>query len=148
MSSFDTSKAKDGVTASTNGHETATMQNMFQNNYRLERITLGPNFTFRGDGTTTNTSHYAALHAPSADYISDADGNWYDIDRNAFAASAIPSNVTDTYYASVSVTEKADNELVLVKNGSLIRTGKTIRAKNGTQNRYRPSEFAMAISNL
>ena len=97
LSSFDTTKAKDGVLGSTNGHTTATMQNMFTGMQRLEKITLGEKFTFQGDGTTTEPSHYAVLPTP-------ADGYWYNTNGTAYAPADVPSLTADTYYASYALS--------------------------------------------
>ena len=99
LSSFDTTKAKDGAEASTNGSYTTTMSLMFSGTRSLEKIILGDKFSFKGDGTTTNTSNHAVLPTPSATYITGADGNWYDAEGNAYAPSAVP-NGAGTYYAA------------------------------------------------
>lgn len=113
LSSFDTRKAKDGVTASTNGHLTATLKSMFSNMPRLKKITLGENFSFNGDGTTT--ANAAVLPTPDSAYIREADGNWYDIDKNAFEPSAIPNKTAGTYYASLALVDAALNPLSFIK---------------------------------
>lgn len=104
LSSFDTRKAKDGVTASPNGHLTATMKNMFNNMRCLKKIALGENFSFNGDGTTT--ANAAVLPTPNPAYIKGADGNWYDSERNAYAPATIPNKTAGTYYASLKLLEK------------------------------------------
>lgn len=145
LSSFDTTHAKDGVTASVNGHKTLTMSNFFQNNHRLEEIKLGENFSFVGDGTTTDTSHYAVLPTPSSTYITGADGNWYTINATAYAPADIPSNAANTYYASLTAVRDMD---VLMKNGTLIDIAAAIKSKNNSTDVYLPSEFATTISAL
>lgn len=144
LSSFDTRKAKDNVTASANGHKTLTLRHMFNGMSSLERIDFGPNFSFKGDGTTTNIERYAVLPTPDASYITDADGNWYDIDKTAYAPDSVPDG-TGTYFASTSIADEADNKLVLVKQGTLLRTAKAIRDAKGVSARYFPAEFPGAI---
>lgn len=140
LSSFDTTKAKDGVVCSLNGGKTLTLMNMFSDMRCLETITLGSNFSFNGDGTTTK--YATTLPTPSADYITGADGNWYTLVGDAYAVADIPNQTANTYYASLSMLKNLD---VLVKNGSLIDIGAAIRTKNGLSTRYLPSEMSIAI---
>lgn len=93
LSSFDTTKAKDGAVASTNGSYTTTMSDMFTGATSLSKITLGENFSFNGDGTTTDPSHHAILPTP-------ASGFWYSSDGTAYAPADVPSRKADTYYAT------------------------------------------------
>lgn len=145
LSSFDTRKAKDGVTGSENGHITATMANMFQGCTKLEEITLGANFTFKGDGTTKNIGHYAVLPTPSASDITDADGNWYTQKRKPYAPTNIPDNTAETYYASIDLVNDID---CLIKNGMLIDIADAIRAKNIANIYYSPVQMPDAILQL
>lgn len=93
LSSFDTTKAKDGAEASTNGSYTTTMSSMFAGMKHLEKITLGENFSFNGDGTTTDPSHHAILPTPASGY-------WYRADGTAYSPADVPSRKADTYYAT------------------------------------------------
>lgn len=140
LSSFDTRKAKDGVTVSTNGGKSACMASMLGNMHRLEEIRLGENFSFDGDGTTTNASHRLAFPAPNSSYISGADGNWYTIDKEAIAPSAITEGA-GTYFATPAAADTADHEPMLVAHGSLLRTAQSLRKIGGSANGYYPSEF-------
>jgi surface protein len=147
LSSFDTTHAKDGEPASTNGSFTTTMSLMFQDMYKLQKISIGKKFSFKGDGTGWD-GNYAVLPTPNTEYIEGADGNWYDIDKTPYAAANVPDETVATYYASPDLAEKEDNELVLVKQGSLIRTANAIRAKNNLYEQYKPSEFANGIYDI
>ena len=145
LSSFNTTKAKNNVSASSNGHKTATMNNMFLTCNNLEKVTVGANFSVNGDGTNTTTANKAILPTPSATYIPGADGNWYTFSGDQYAPNAMKDRTAATYYASRTAVYDAD---VIVKNSSLIDTAKAIREKNGTTAQYTPSEFGAAIRAL
>lgn len=66
---------------------------------RLRKVTLGPNFSFNGNGSVTAT----VLPTPDPAYIRGADGNWYDSNKNAYTPNAIPNKTAGTYYASVAM---------------------------------------------
>lgn len=139
LSAFDTSKAKNGVSASDNGHKTATLSNMFLSCNSLKKVKIGSKFAINGDGTNTTTANKLILPTPS---IEGADGNWYDVSGDAYAPNAIQDRTEETYYASYPLVADLN---VVVKNGSLIDTARAIREKNGTTNKYEPSEFGDAI---
>lgn len=61
LSSFDTTKAKNGTSASTNGHKTATLSNMFLSCNNLKKVKVGPNFSINGDGSNTTAANKAIL---------------------------------------------------------------------------------------
>ena len=111
------------------------MTNMFFNTHNLQKATFGEKFGFVGDISKV-------LYAPSADYIPYADGNWYDHDYNAYAPTAIPSNVARTYYASKFIAADDDDEMVFVRNGTLRKMAVAIRHKNGKTDTMIPSAFA------
>lgn len=145
LSSFNTTKAKNNVSASSNGHKTLTLNNMFLSCDNLEKVTVGANFSVNGDGTNTTAANKAILPTPSATYIPGADGNWYTFNGDQYAPNAMKDRTAATYYASFDMVADAD---VIVKNGSLIDTAKAIREKNGTTTQYTPSEFGAAIRAL
>lgn len=145
LSSFNTRKAKDGVQGSTNGHITMTMNNMFAGCNSLEKITIGPDFTFEGDGTTTNAANHAVLPTPSAAYIPGADGNWYTINATPYSPSDVPNNVAETYYGSVDIVY---NMPMSIRNKTMIDMARAIRTKSGLSEKYRPAEFADAVNAL
>lgn len=99
LSSFDTRKAKYGEQVSGNGSVSYVTYEMFNNTPRLEKITLGPNFTFAGDGTEESAPYAGTMPTPSAEYIDGADGNWYTIYGDSYAPSEIPNLTANTYYA-------------------------------------------------
>ena len=85
LSSFDTSHLK-------------TMNDMFNECYKLQEVKLGEKFAFVG------TSSY--LPTPSAEYIEGADGYWYSVSSKiAYTPSTIPNNVADTYTAIAPSTK-------------------------------------------
>lgn len=145
LSSFDTSKAKNGVEGSPNGHLTATLNNMFYSCNNLKKVTVGPNFSINGDGTNTAAANMAILPTPSTDYIEGADGMWYTFNGDAYAPNAMKDRTAETYYASYDIVADMD---VICKNGSLIDTAKAIREKSGATTQYTPSEFGTAIRAL
>ena len=109
LSSFDTSKAKNGVTASTNGHTTMTLQNFCNDCRNLKWIKLGSNFAVNGDGTNTNAEYRLILPTPSTDYIEGADGLWYTTNGMTYTPTGIPDRTANIYYSSY---EGAKNSLI------------------------------------
>ena len=69
-------------------------------NMSLEKVILGPNFSFNGDGTCTNT---AVLTAPSTVHVRGCDGNWYSANGMVYAPADIPNLTAGTYYASYAL---------------------------------------------
>ena len=145
LSSFNTTKAKNNVSGSTNGHKTATLQNMFLSCNNLKKVKLGPNFSINGDGTNTTAGNKLILPTPSTDYITGADGNWYAFNGDPYAPNAIQDKTAETYFASFPLCQ---NEDVIVKNGSLIDVAKAIKEKNGATDKYTPAQFGAAIRAL
>lgn len=145
LSSFNTTKAKNGTSASTNGHKTATLSNMFLSCNNLKKVMVGPNFAVNGNGSNTTTANKAVLPTPSTDYIEGADGMWYTFIGDSFAPNAMKDKTAETYYASPVMVYDAD---VIVKNGSLIDAAKAIREKNGAAAHYTPAQFGAAIRAL
>lgn len=128
LSSFDTRNAKDGAESSSNGNLTATLKDMFLGMNKLEKVTLGANFSFNGDGTTT--SNAGMLPTPSAAHIPGADGYWYTQHREKYLPADIQSQTAMTYYASLTIVNNID---FLVKNGSLLNIADEIRVLSGTE---------------
>lgn len=143
LSSFDTTKAKDGVTGSTNGHLTTTLMDMFTNMPSLEKITFGEKFSFNGDGTTTNSTHYGILPTPSTAYILNADGNWHTVDGDSYAPNAIPSLTAGTYYADTRASED-----YLIKGATLIDIGRAIKKRTNTTNNLTPENMIEAVDSI
>lgn len=111
-------------------------------NMSLEKVTLGPNFSFNGDGTCSSA---AVLTPPSSDYVPGTDGYWYDVNGNQIAPADIPNRTAGIYYASLSRVEELD---VLVKNATLFAVADAIRDFTGSGDTYKPSEFAEAIGSV
>lgn len=145
LSSFDTSKAKNGEAASGNGHKTATLMNMFTQCNSLRKITLGSKFSINGNGSNTNAANKLILPTPSPDYIEGADGNWYDCLDNTYAANNIPDKTANTYFAVLSEAFDSDTTPVIVNRGSLTRIAHAIRAKTGKTGRILFKDFANEI---
>ena len=145
LSAFNTTKAKNNVSASSNGHKTATMMDMFKDCRNLKKVILGSNFAINGDGTNTTAANKLILPTPSATYIDGADGMWYNLISESFAPNAMKDKTAETYYASLDIVYNTD---VIVKNGSLIDVAKAIREKNGTTEHYTPAQFGAAIRAL
>ena len=143
LSSFNTTKAKDGAFSSANGSTSKTLKNMFTGMTSLEKITLGANFSFNGDGTTSDATHAAVLPTPSSDYIEGADGNWYTVDGDVYITAAIPTLTANTYYAD----SKACKDY-LIKGATLIDLGRTIRKKANMNNKLTPYNMENAVNSV
>ena len=142
LSSFDTRKACNGVTGSSNGHTTGTLRNFCNDCQNLKWVKIGENFSVNGDGTNTTEEYKLVFPTPSTDYIDGADGMWYTINGESYSPTDIPDKTANTYYSSYGVVADMD---VIVKNRDLLNAAQAIREKNGTTNRYMPSEFGEAI---
>lgn len=142
LSSFNTTKAKDGVSASTNGHLTATLMAMFTNMPSLEKIAVGANFSFNGDGTTTDTGHHGILPTPSSTNIPNANGNWHTVDGKSYAPNAIPNLTAGVYYA-----DSRAGEDYLIKCADLIDFGINIRKQSGTTNKITLNTLKNIVDN-
>lgn len=145
LSSFDTSKAKNNVEGSKNGHKTATLNHMFYQCNNLRKIALGPKFSINGDGSNTSLANMLAFPAPSAEYIEGADGNWYDCLDNTYDASNIPDRTANTYYAILDEAFESDTTPMMVKRGTLTKIAHAIRAKTGKANKILFKDFASEI---
>jgi surface protein len=95
LSSFDTTNAKDSYVNASNGDGNDRFHDFLYGCNALEKIILGKNFSFDGDGSFTKWT----FTMPSATKVNGWDGNWYDADGNAYAPSAIPEETAATYYA-------------------------------------------------
>ena len=95
----------------------------------LQKITIGPNFKFKGKAGNV---YRADLPIPEARYIPGATGLWYDKDGNTYEHDAIPDPTeVVTYYASPLLIPSPDEDL-LTKRSSLDGIADTIRTKGGT----------------
>ena len=81
------------------------MEFMFYYMYELQEVKLGANFKFVGTG--------GELPTPLGDYITGADGSWYNSAGTAYAPADVPSNVADTYYASKRLVPAAASATAL-----------------------------------
>lgn len=144
LSSFDTRNANSTQTDPDNG-EVYGMNRMFlmENNRPspLKKITFGPNFSFNGNGTC---SPGAILPTPSPEKIDGADGNWYDLEGNAYAPADIPSRVAKTYYASMDVIDV----VYLTKHTTFLNVAKAIRDKTETTDKFSPNDLVNKINDV
>lgn len=96
VSSFDT----DSV-------ENINMNYIFFECPRLQEVVLGSGFKWAAFvtevGEVPPENSGIRLPAPQSEFISGADGKWYNGNGVGFAPSEIPSNVAGTYYASPSL---------------------------------------------
>lgn len=145
LSSFDTKKAKNNVSASTNGHKTLTLNNMFLSCNNLKKVKLGENFAINGDGSNTIAANKLVLPTPSSTYIPGADGNWRTKDYTVYAPNGIPDLTEEVYYASINLVDELP---VIVPNGVLKGIAEAIRTKNGTENKYKVEDIEAAILEL
>lgn len=145
LSSFDTRKAKVGTIINTGTNAKGKgLKSMISGCSSLEKITFGSNFSFNGDGSLTGNNR-AILPTPSSANIEGADGNWYTIDGAAYAPANIPNLTYNIYYSSLN---KIDNLTVVITNGVLRSIANAIRAKNGSNSKYYPNDFAAEILKL
>ena len=133
LSSFNTTHAKNGERASTNGSLTETLKEFIAETPSLQKITLGPNVSLNGDGT--NTTEANKLTFP-------AGAQWYTINGEQTGPK---DRTQETYWRDY---DDIANLNVIVKNKVLIETAKAIREKNGSNNKYKPIEFANIIRNI
>lgn len=137
LSSFDTRKANVGTQISANGSISYGLQMMFEGCSSLEKITLGPNFSFIGNGNIS-PENYAVLPTPAGGY-------WYTFEYTAYTPREMPNLVAATYYSKIELVDDLD---ITIKSGTLRHVAEAIRAKNGSTDKYLPSEFANAILSL
>lgn len=133
LSSFNTTHAKNGETASRNGSLTETLKEFIAETPSLQKITLGPNVSLNGDGT--NTTEANKLTFP-------AGAQWYTINGEQTGPK---DRTQETYWRDY---DDIANLNVIVKNKVLIETAKAIREKNGSNDKYKPIEFANIIRNI
>ena len=67
---------------------------MFTGTNALEKLVLGADFSFDGDGKVTTASYKLSLPAPN-----NSEGVWYDEAGNAYAPADILEETAGTYYA-------------------------------------------------
>ena len=116
------------------GWDTSKVSNMdnmcdFCNNLQL--VMLGDKWQWVG------TKGY--LPTPDPQYITGADGKWYDTDGNAYAPADIPSNKAMTYYASKDLLPQAfavysddDQSLNFYKRAGVPAAGEQFNGKTAT----------------
>ena len=92
LSSFNTRNALDKYKSQADTYN--GYQNMFTGTNGLEKLVLGADFSFDGDGKVTTASYKLSLPAPN-----NSEGVWYDEAGNAYAPADIPEETAGTYYA-------------------------------------------------
>ena len=120
LSGWDTSKVSD-------------MDNMFDFCNNLQLVMLGDKWQWVG------TKGY--LPTPDPQYITGADGKWYDTDGNGYAPADIPTGKAATYYASkdlvpqktaFAVYSADDNSLDFYKRTEVPTAGSSFEGKTVT----------------
>lgn len=127
LSSFDTRSATSEVEGN--------IFDMFTGMSSLEKIALGKNFGFSGDGTLATP---AVLPTP-------ASGFWYAFPEASYAPADVPSFKAATYYANA---EDVPDGPMLVKNSVLKNIASAIREKLSATDKYTPGEMPEAISQI
>ena len=90
LSTFNTRNADQSTVVSGNGSTSYGLYNMFNCCKSLEKIILGENFTFTGNGTLSD-SNCAILPTPTSGY-------WYNVETGqAYAPNEIPDLIAATY---------------------------------------------------
>lgn len=96
LSSFDTTKAKDSYVNASNGDGNDRFHYFLTGCNSLEKITLGKNFSFDGDGSFTKWT----FEMPSATNVDGWDGNWYNAETGvAYLPGEVPEETAATYVA-------------------------------------------------
>ena len=110
LASFDTSKVTSSDSQS--GLQLSGMSDMFEGCSSLVAVSLGAKFSFSGSGETRQCS----LPTPSGSGYS---GKWMSSsDGKTYAASEIPNNVADTYFAEESTKTESDYIVDWTTNGT------------------------------
>ena len=68
-----------------------------------------------------------------------------DARRIAYAPADVPSNVAETYYASLDLVDDID---FLIKNGTLMDMADEVRSKTGTTEALTPTKMLEAIASM
>lgn len=110
LSSFNTKKAHSGSATSTNGSTSENTKDMLNGLTNLQKITLGENFTFLGDGTSNEIGSL-----PST-----ADGYWYALDGTPYSTStSIPDLTYGIYYSTKELAQKEYEEKKYISYANL-----------------------------
>lgn len=112
------------------------MSLMFNNNYKLERVILGENFSFNGDGTCTAK---AILPTPNNEHIPNTKGLWYNEETLEQYESADIPNRTVATYTCIPIN-------VIVKHDTLYDIATVAKKMTGTTNKLTPSNAIIAIN--
>ncbi len=101
LSNFDTRKAKNGVKISENNTYSYTMKGFFggenAGNPALEKVILGENFSFNGDGTNTNENYMFKMPTKSSASITNT--YWETPDGKIYAPLEVPDKTAGVYIA-------------------------------------------------
>ena len=96
LSSFDTRNATKG-SVNINGDKSSGFSQMFSGVNSLEKLILGENFDFDGDGTVS-----ATVSLPNPVKIDGQETKWYNAANDTYyVASEIPAETAATYVAAV-----------------------------------------------
>jgi predicted ribosomally synthesized peptide with SipW-like signal peptide len=96
LSSFDTTNAKDSYVNASNGDGNDRFHYFLSGCNALEKIILGKNFSFDGDGSFTKWT----FAMPSSTKVNGWDGYWYNAQTGEkFLPSEIPEEIAATYVA-------------------------------------------------
>jgi surface protein len=116
----------------------ANKESAFNGMTGLEKITIGPNFTF-GNGYPPT---------PKSEFIDGADGKWHTIGGSDYAPAEVPSgDIHLTIYAAASLAE-AVREIPVILNGETAADiANAVRELTGYQGDLKPTEWAAEIRN-
>ena len=144
LSSFDTRKA-DSTQRDPDNNDVCGMGLMFHSDgtrpSQLEKITLGSNFSFNGNGSC---SPVAILPEPDSARVAGADGKWYDIDGNAHTPAEVSNAGAGTYYASFDFTDGT----YLVKGQTLLKLSQAIRSLTEASERITPNQMPSKVQEV
>lgn len=132
LSSFDTRSADENykyhythVTDYSEGFE-----KMFTGLTSLEKLVLGENFSFDGDGKVTNESYKAVIPTPSK--VERWNGHWYDETGKAYKPSEIPEKTAHTYVAYYTPQGTTMKNALTYLNADPASTGITTKVTSVT----------------
>lgn len=96
----------------------------FKGMLKLEKLTLGKNYTFMGDGGRPDN--------PSSKYIDGADDKWHTLRGESFDRLEMPDGVQRTYYASQALVDQVLATPVVVSGAVAAEIAAAVREKTGT----------------
>ena len=124
-----------------NTSKVTTFENMLYGMQKLEKITIGSNFRYNGNGSV---SKVAVLPTPSSEHFADADGFWYTYDGVAYTSDEAVKVVPMTYYAVNPVFDRD----YLTKGRTVLQLAKATREKFDITDKITVEQITNIIKDL